>query len=71
MESVVGLFGKKDDCEQYIKAINHTFYGLTDVITHLGSWENTHYSKLIESVVYCFFKIPLSKTDKYKQQAWF
>ena len=27
MESLVGLFGKKADCEQYIKAINHTFYG--------------------------------------------
>ena len=47
MESVVRLFGKKDDCEQYIKAINHTFYGLTGVITHLGSWENTRKVRLV------------------------
>ena len=24
-----------------IKAIDHTFYGFTSVITHLGCWENT------------------------------
>ena len=41
MESLVGLFGKKADCEQCIKAIDHTFYGFTGVITHLGCWENT------------------------------
>ena len=25
----------------FIKAIDHTFYGFTGVITHLGCWENT------------------------------
>ena len=25
----------------FIKTIEHTFYGFTGVITHLGSWENT------------------------------
>ena len=29
---------KKPDCEQYIKAIDHTFYGFTGVITHFGCW---------------------------------
>ena len=27
--------------ENFIKAMDHTFYGFTDVITHLGCWENT------------------------------
>ena len=40
----------------FIKAIDHTFYEFTGVITHLGCWENTrrvgyHAGKLIESVV--------------------
>ena len=47
MESLVGLFGKKADCEQYIKAIDHTFYGFTGVITHLGCWENTRKGRLV------------------------
>ena len=48
MESLlVGLFGKKADCEQYIKAIDHTFYGFTGLITHLGSWENTRKVRLV------------------------
>ena len=25
----------------FIKAVDHTFYGLTGVITHMGCWENT------------------------------
>ena len=25
----------------FIKTIQHTFYGFTGVISHLGSWENT------------------------------
>ena len=25
----------------FIKAIDHTFYGFTGMITHLGCWENT------------------------------
>ena len=25
----------------FIKAIDHTFYGFTGVMTHLGCWENT------------------------------
>ena len=25
----------------FIKAIDHTFYGFTGLITHLGCWENT------------------------------
>ena len=54
----------------FIKAIDHTSYGFTGVITHLGCWKNTpktcksqaesrvghHASKPIESVVYCLNK---------------
>ena len=25
----------------FVKAIDHTFYGFTGVMTHLGSWANT------------------------------
>ena len=28
----------------FIKAIDHTFYGFTSVITHTGCWENTRNS---------------------------
>ena len=54
MESLVGLFGKKADCEQYIKAIDHTFYGFTGLITHLGSWENTRKVRLVIYKLYEF-----------------
>ena len=54
-------------------AVDHTFYVFTGVITHAGCWENTsvrptsqvryHTGKPIESVVYCFYKITISKTE--------
>ena len=53
-----------------MKEIDHTSYGFTGVITHLGCWKNTpktcksraesrvghHASKPVESVVYCLNK---------------
>ena len=73
-----------------IKAIDHTFYGFTGVITNAVCWETSrkagksraegegftsfssvlptsqmgyHAGKPIERVVYCFYKISLSKTE--------
>ena len=31
----------------FIKALDHTFYGCTGVITHLGCWENTRKASLV------------------------
>ena len=56
--------------------MDNTSYRFTGGINHLGCWENTrkacnsrafqvgyHAGKPIESVVYCFYKITLSKTE--------
>ena len=36
----------------FIKAIDHTFYGFTGVITHTGCWENTRNSARAFRVCY-------------------
>ena len=41
----------------FIKAIDHTFYGFTGVITHLGCCENTRKACKSESVVYCLSNV--------------
>ena len=69
MGSLVGLFGKKADCEQYIKAIDHTFYGFTGLITHLGCWENTRkaYKPLAFGSGFTGFSPVLPRGGRYRR----
>ena len=35
-----------ENLNYFIKAIDHTYYGFTSMITHLGFWENTRKARI-------------------------
>ena len=53
----------------FIKAIDHTFYGFTGLITHLGCWENTRtaYKPLAFGSGFTGFSPVLPRGGRYRR----